>query len=88
MAPNATLYSVGGVEGGSDTNFISDQYLQEAPALTNALISNNSWNYGGDNAYDLAAASYDAAVARRAAAGDRLAAGAVCVCGGQRRQRR
>ena len=39
----------------------TDQYLQEAPALTNALISNNSWNYGGDNAYDLAAASYDAA---------------------------
>ena len=39
----------------------SDQQLQEAAALTNALISNNSWNYGGDNAYDLAAASYDAA---------------------------
>ena len=36
--------------------------MQEAPALTNALISNNSWNYDGDNAYDLAAASYDAAV--------------------------
>ena len=62
MAPAATLFSVGGVEGGSDTNFISDQYLQEAPALTNALISNNSWNYGGDSAYDLEAASYDAAV--------------------------
>ena len=62
MALNATLYSVGGVEGGGDTNFITDQYLQEAPALTNALISNNSWNYDGDNAYDLAAASYDAAV--------------------------
>jgi subtilisin family serine protease len=30
-------------------------------ALTNALISNNSWGYSGDNAYDLAAASYDAA---------------------------
>ena len=39
----------------------SDQDLQEAAAQTNALISNNSWNYG-DNAYDLAAASYDAAV--------------------------
>ena len=62
MAPFANLYSVGGVEGGSDTNFITDQYLQEAPALTNALISNNSWNYDGDTAYDLAAASYDAAV--------------------------
>jgi len=53
MAPQATLFSM---------NFgDSDQRLQEAAALTNALISNNSWNYGGDNAYDLAAASYDAA---------------------------
>lgn len=39
----------------------SDQELQEAAAQTNALISNNSWNYD-DSAYDLAAASYDAAV--------------------------
>ena len=45
----------------------SDTYLQETAALTNALfrtntlISNNSWTYG-DNEYDLAAASYDAAV--------------------------
>ena len=39
----------------------SDQELQEAAARTNALISNNSWNYG-DSSYDLAAASYDAAV--------------------------
>jgi len=61
MATNATLYSVGGIYGGSDTNVITDLYLQQAPALTNALISNNSWNYG-NNAYDLAAASYDAAV--------------------------
>ena len=62
MAPGATLYSVGGIEGGADTNIISDFYFQEAPALTNALISNNSWVYDGDNAYDLSAASYDAAV--------------------------
>ncbi len=60
-APAAMLYSVGGIEGGADTNFISDQYFQQVPALTNALISNNSWDYG-DAAYDLAAASYDAAV--------------------------
>ena len=39
-----------------------DWYLQEAPAATNALISNNSWVNEGDNQYDLAAASYDAAV--------------------------
>jgi subtilisin-like proprotein convertase family protein len=53
MAPLANLLSM-------DWND-SDQELQEAAALTNALISNNSWNYG-DSAYDLAAASYDAAV--------------------------
>ncbi len=63
MAPLAILFSVGGVEDGSDTNVITDSYLQQAAvSLTNALISNNSWNYSGDNAYDLAAASYDAAV--------------------------
>ena len=38
----------------------SDQQLQATAALTNALISNNSWNYD-DTTYDLAAASYDAA---------------------------
>jgi subtilisin-like proprotein convertase family protein len=62
MAPGATLYSVGGIQGGADTNIVSDQYFQEVPALTNALISNNSWVFEGDNAYDLSAASYDAAV--------------------------
>jgi alpha-tubulin suppressor-like RCC1 family protein/subtilisin-like proprotein convertase family protein len=61
-APNALLYSVGGIIGGNDTSFdTSDSYLQETPALTNALISNNSWEYGNAE-YDLAAASYDAAV--------------------------
>ena len=57
MAPAATLLSM-------DWN-LSDQELQEVAALaalTNALISNNSWNYGSDSAYDLYAASYDAAV--------------------------
>jgi subtilisin-like proprotein convertase family protein len=60
-APAARLYSVAALDdtGVSD---ISDSYLQEAPALTNALISNNSWTYVGDSSYDLAAASYDAAV--------------------------
>jgi subtilisin-like proprotein convertase family protein len=59
-APNAMLYSVGGIEG-DDTNLITDAYLQAQPALTNALISNNSWD-NGDQGYDLEAASYDAAV--------------------------
>ena len=53
MAPLANLFSMNWGD--------SDQQLQEAAALTNALISNNSWTYEGDNAYDLAAASYDAA---------------------------
>ncbi len=52
-APAAMLFSVN--YGGSDSN------LQAEAALTNALISNNSWVYGGDQTYDLAAASYDAA---------------------------
>ena len=54
MAPLATLLSMYWND--------SDQELQEAAALANALISNNSWNNDGDTAYDLAAASYDAAV--------------------------
>ena len=51
-APGARLYSM--TAG-------SDYYLQQTAARTNALISNNSWTYAG-NEYDLAAASYDAAV--------------------------
>ncbi len=62
MAPLANLYSVAAINDTFTFLNVSDQYMQEAPALTNALISNNSWNYGGDNAYDLSAASYDAAV--------------------------
>ena len=54
MAPKAQLFSM---DAGD-----ADQTLQQRAALTNALISNNSWNYDGDNTYNLAAASYDAAV--------------------------
>jgi subtilisin-like proprotein convertase family protein len=48
----------------TDTLFGSgtDSYLQETAARTNAFISNNSWQYFNDTTYDLAAASYDAAV--------------------------
>lgn len=60
MADKATLFSVAAF-GNDFGKVVSDRVLQEIPAMTNALISNNSWNYGGDNAYDLAAASYDAA---------------------------
>ena len=58
-APSAMLFSVGAISG-YDPFALSDYYLQAAPAQTNALISNNSWGYGQDG-YDLAAASYDAA---------------------------
>ena len=51
-APGAKLFSM--TAG-------SDYYLQQTAARTNAFISNNSWTYG-NNEYDLAAASYDAAV--------------------------
>lgn len=53
MAPAARLFSM---HYGH-----SDSYLQQTAARTNAFISNNSWNYSV-NEYDLAAASYDAAV--------------------------
>src|SRR5206468_477187 len=60
MAPGAQLFAL-------PLN-ASDTLLQETAARTNALfatnkpfISNNSWSYG-DNEYDLACASYDAAV--------------------------
>ena len=41
---------------------ISDIYLQETAAKTNAFISNNSWTYDGSTEYDISAATYDAAV--------------------------
>ena len=60
MATNATAYEL--------SYFSADSYLQEqaarnarAAAPTNAIISNNSWDYG-DAEYDINSASYDAAV--------------------------
>ena len=54
MAPNATLAVV---------NFRSaNAHIQEYAARSNALISNNSWGFEGDDSYDLFAATYDAAV--------------------------
>ena len=41
---------------------VSDTYLQERAAQTNALISNNSWNYANESGYGIGAANYDAAV--------------------------
>lgn len=54
-APGASLFATRTAEAG-------DGYLQQTAARTNAIISNNSWNYANDNEYDLASASYDAAV--------------------------
>jgi subtilisin-like proprotein convertase family protein len=40
----------------------SDSYLQENAAEAGAFVSNNSWSYGDANTYNLASASWDAAV--------------------------
>ena len=59
QAPGASIFAIAVdlASGGS-----SDAYLQQTAALANGFISNNSWHYAGRNEYDLAAASYDAAV--------------------------
>ena len=73
MAPSATIFAMPLPNANNDiydlvhswffyNPGISDAYLQETAAQTNAFISNNSWNYAGDYSYGLAAASYDAAV--------------------------
>ncbi len=59
QAPAAQIFAIA---ANPDSGPASDSYLQEAAARTNAFISNNSWHYANDNAYDLAAARYDAAV--------------------------
>ncbi|MBE0540346.1 MAG: S8 family serine peptidase [Verrucomicrobia bacterium] len=59
-APAARIFSMSA--GLSTGPLVSDAYLQETAARTNALISNNSWNFGNDNTYGIRAASYDAAV--------------------------
>jgi subtilisin-like proprotein convertase family protein len=61
-APAADLFSVSFLDVNGNSFDVPDYYLQSEPALTNALISNNSWDYSDDSAYDLEAASYDAAV--------------------------
>ena len=85
MAPEAALFSMR--YGASDT------YLQTMAAktgLTNShlpLISANGWNYDQSREYDLPAASYDAAVPRRASHRDGFPAAALCLSRGQCRQR-
>jgi subtilisin-like proprotein convertase family protein len=59
MAPAAQVFAIA---ANPDPGPASDTYLQETAARAKALISNNSWHYANDNAYDLAAARYDAAV--------------------------
>jgi hypothetical protein len=54
QAPAAGIFAAT-IDGASDSS------LQQAAARTNAFISNNSWTYA-TTGYDLAAASYDAAV--------------------------
>jgi subtilisin family serine protease/subtilisin-like proprotein convertase family protein len=59
QAPAAQVFAI---VANPDPGPVSDTYLQETAASTSAFISNNSWHYANDNAYDLAAARYDAAV--------------------------
>ena len=60
VAPAARIFTMtASSELGPD---VSDRYLQEVSARTNIFISNNSWVYQDKSDYDLAAASYDAAV--------------------------
>ncbi len=60
MAPAAKLFVLPvDLRGGP---LISDSYLQETAARTNAFISNNSWSYGNLSEYNASSASYDAAV--------------------------
>lgn len=77
MAPGAMLYSMSvnqsigpsspervlaGLSVDAIVGNLSDAYLQQRAALTNSLISNNSWVYAFSADYDIAAASYDASV--------------------------
>ena len=66
MATNASAFVIRlGFEEGPQKELgvpLSDAYLQETAGRTNTFISNNSWDYDGDAQYDMAAASYDAAV--------------------------
>jgi subtilisin-like proprotein convertase family protein len=57
LAPAARIYSVAPTNGAG----LSDADYQEAAALTNAFLNNNSWYYA-TREYSLASASYDAAV--------------------------
>ena len=59
LAPNARLFVLPiDLQTGPT---ISDAFLQEQAAMTNALISNNSWGYQGAYEYNSISASYDAA---------------------------
>lgn len=60
-APGAGLFAL--ELGFSPTNGLEfDAYVQQQAARSNAIISQNSWGYVGDSSYNIASASYDAAV--------------------------
>ena len=58
----APASSILAISVGNNPSFASDSYLQQTAASAGARVSNNSWNYSVDSQYDLAAASFDAAV--------------------------
>jgi subtilisin-like proprotein convertase family protein len=68
MAPEAELYSLeldlltGPLESDTELQFAAAEYNYITQNRTNAMISNNSWNYPESQEYGLASASYDAAV--------------------------
>ena len=59
MAPGAGIYSQ--TIDPIFAPFVNDTDLQQNAALTNALISNNSWNYVGDIRYSMSSAIWDEA---------------------------
>jgi subtilisin family serine protease/subtilisin-like proprotein convertase family protein len=68
MAPEAELLSLtidlltGPLESDEDLQTLAAEYNYITEGRTNAMISNNSWNYPNSQEYGLASASFDAAV--------------------------
>jgi subtilisin family serine protease/subtilisin-like proprotein convertase family protein len=60
VAPGASILSLAAISG--RLSGLPDSQIQESAAENGALISNNSWRQLGNTAYDIVAASYDAAV--------------------------
>ena len=68
MAPEAELLSLtidllsGPLESDEELQALAAEHNYITEGRTNAMISNNSWNYPNSQEYGLASASFDAAV--------------------------